>query len=129
MKDDYTEDGHVLVQALDKKSVPDGLERLEDRRPRAGLRAAERTVRRLLGGDARVVDEGAREQRTRATRPTPTIETSIQTLTTSRDTLASTIKQALFDAAFNGGTITDAQATSWISAANAIIGQAQALPH
>ena len=25
MKDDYTEDGHVLVQALDKKSVPDGL--------------------------------------------------------------------------------------------------------
>ena len=57
------------------------------------------------------------------------IETSIQTLTTSRDTLASTIKQALFDAAFNGGTITDAQATSWISAANAIIGQAQALPH
>ena len=26
MKDSYTDDGHVLVQALDKKSVPDGLD-------------------------------------------------------------------------------------------------------
>jgi uncharacterized membrane protein len=35
----------------------------------------------------------------------------------------------LFDAAFNGATIGAAQASSWISAANGIIGQAQALPH
>ena len=56
------------------------------------------------------------------------IENSIADLTTQRDALASTIRQALNDVTFNGGTITDAQATTWISQANALIAQAHALP-
>jgi hypothetical protein len=46
-----------------------------------------------------------------------------------REDLAKTIRNALFDATFNGGTISDAQATTWINQANGYISQAAALPH
>jgi DNA-binding ferritin-like protein len=57
------------------------------------------------------------------------IEDSITSLTSQRDALADQIRSALNDAAFNGTTITESQAQGWISEANSLISQAQALPH
>ena len=117
LKDNYTDDGHVLVQALDKQVGAGRARRLEDRRPRAGLRAAERTVRRLLGGDARVVDQGARAATTRATTTYTSIETSIQTLTTQPGHAARRRSgRPCSTPRSTAATITDAQASSWISA-------------
>ena len=47
----------------------------------------------------------------------------------TRESLAQTIRDALSNAAFNGGTITNAQATNWINQANGYISDAAALPH
>ena len=55
------------------------------------------------------------------------IEDQIATLTTSRDTLASSIKNALNSAFFGGGAFNVSQANSWIAQANALIVQAQAM--
>ena len=55
------------------------------------------------------------------------IEDQIATLTTSRDTLASSIKNALDAAFFAGAPVNVSQAYSWIAQANALIIQAQAM--
>jgi hypothetical protein len=53
----------------------------------------------------------------------------MSTLEPNREALASTIRNALNNAAFNGGTISDSQATSWINLANGYISDAAGLPH
>ncbi|HZE29560.1 MAG TPA: hypothetical protein VE055_05640, partial [Gaiellaceae bacterium] len=58
-----------------------------------------------------------------------TFTADMANLEPQREDLAKTIRNALFDAAFNGGTISDAQATIWINQANGYISQAAALPH
>ncbi len=50
-------------------------------------------------------------------------------LESDREGLALTIRNALSNAAFNGGTISDSQAQAWIDHANDDISQAAALPH
>jgi hypothetical protein len=55
------------------------------------------------------------------------IEGSIGSLTSQRDTLAGQIKAALSAAAFDGTAISQSQAQSWIDQANQLIGQAQGL--
>ena len=125
LKDDYTDDGHVIVQALEKPALPQGL------------------------GGSKIADlENAYEQLN-----APFGEYAFDTLRAStfalegsdtdysnfvsdlggfepgRENLASTIRGALFDAAFNGGTISDAQATDWINQANGYISDAAGLPH
>ena len=57
------------------------------------------------------------------------IEDSITSLTGQRDALVAQIRSALNDATFNGTTIPQSQAQSWINQANSLISQAQALPH
>jgi hypothetical protein len=46
-----------------------------------------------------------------------------------REQLAKTIRDALFNAAFNGGTISNSQATNWINQANGYLSDAAGLPH
>jgi hypothetical protein len=129
LKDSYTDDGHAIVQAFDKKSVPAGLggskiADLENAYEQLNAPFGDFSAATLASSTKALLSGSAADDSTYTS-----IETSIGTLTTSRDTLATTIKQALFDATFNGGTITDAQASAWITQANQIIGQAQALPH
>ena len=57
------------------------------------------------------------------------IEDAITSLTGQRDALVAQIRSALSSAAFNGTKISDSQAQGWISQANSLISQAQALPH
>jgi hypothetical protein len=55
------------------------------------------------------------------------ITDQIATLTTSRDTLATSMKNALDAAFFGGAPVNVGQANAWIAQANALIVQAQAM--
>ena len=55
------------------------------------------------------------------------IEDQIATLTTSRDALATSIKNALDSTMLGGAHFDETQAHSWISQANALIIQAEAM--
>jgi hypothetical protein len=57
------------------------------------------------------------------------IEGKIESLTAQRDALASQIQALLNGAEFNGHSFSDAQAQSLIIHANALLTQANALPH
>ena len=126
LHDDYTDDGHVLVQALNSHVTPEGLKGATI----AQLEAAQEQVNAPFGE----FDQATLASSTRALKSTDdteynSIEDSITSLTDQRDALAAQIRSALYDAAFNGTTIPDSQAQSWIDTANSLISQAQALPH
>jgi hypothetical protein len=55
--------------------------------------------------------------------------TAMSTLEPNREALATTIRDALNDATFGSGTITDAQPQTWIDQAKGYIQQAANLPH
>ena len=55
------------------------------------------------------------------------IESQIQSLTSQRDSLALTIRNALDNAEFNGVVISDQQANGWIAQAQSLLDQAAAL--
>ncbi len=55
------------------------------------------------------------------------IEGSIQSLTSQRDSLSLTIRNALDDAEFNGVVLNDQQANGWIAQAQSLLDQAAAL--
>ncbi len=126
LKDDYASDGHVIVQALDRRALPNALQgsivpKLEDAYEQvnapfgafsaATLKASTVALESNSAGDATYAS----------------IEGSIQSLTAQRDALATLIKTALSSAAFSGTPIGTSQAQSWIDQANALIAQAQAL--
>jgi hypothetical protein len=126
LSDDYTDDGHVLVQALESGVTPKGLKGAKI----ADLEAAQEQVNAPFGQFAQATLAAS----TRALKSTDdteynSIEDSITSLTGQRDALVAQIRSALYDAAFNGTKIPDAQAQSWIDSANSLISQAQALPH
>ena len=126
LKDDYAEDGHVIVQALDRRALPNALQgsivpKLEDAYEQvnapfgqfaaATLKASTEALESNSAGDALYTS----------------IESSIQSLTSQRDALATLIKTALNSATFDGTPINPSQAQSWIDQANQLITQAQAL--
>jgi hypothetical protein len=126
LKDDYTEDGHVLVQALDKHALPKALNGPNI----ANLEQADDQVNASFGAFSQATLAAS----TRALESTDdteynSIESSITSLTGQRNTLADAIRSALFEAAFDGTPISNTQAQSWIDQANSLISQAQALPH
>jgi hypothetical protein len=126
LHDDYTDDGHVLVQALEHGVTPNGLKG----QTIADLEAAQEQVNASFGQFA----EATLAASTRALKSMDDteytdIENSIASLTGQRDTLNAQIRSALSNAAFNGTTISQSQAQDWINQANSLISQAQALPH
>jgi hypothetical protein len=126
LHDDYTDDGHVLVQALDVGVTPQAMKG----QTIADLEAAQEQVNAPFGQFA----DATLAASTRAIKSTDdneynNIEDSITSLTGQRDALVAQIRSALNDATFNGTTIPQSQAQSWINQANSLISQAQALPH
>jgi hypothetical protein len=126
LKDDYTDDGHPLVQALDKPVLPTALTAPDIGR----LEQADDLVNAPFG-DFAMATLAASTRALKSTDETEynDIENRIASLTAQRDTLAATIRSALNAAAFDGTPIAHAQVLSWISQANDLISQAQALPH
>jgi hypothetical protein len=126
LQDDYTDDGHVLVQALNLRVTPQAMKG----QTIADLEAAQEQVNAPFGQFA----DATLAASTRALKSTDdteynNIEDSITSLTGQRDALVAQIRSALNDATFNGTKIPQSQAQSWINQANSLISQAQALPH
>ncbi|MFL5960451.1 MAG: hypothetical protein ACJ75G_09325 [Gaiellaceae bacterium] len=125
LKDDYTDDGHVLVQAVKPHVLPGGLAGskipdLENAFEQLDASFGEYSADTLRASTFAL--EGSDSDYS-------TFTSDMASLEPQREALATTIRNALNDAAFNGGAISDAQATDWINQANDLISQAAALPH
>jgi hypothetical protein len=126
LQDDYTGDGRVLVEALDKHSVPDSLQGPAIK----NLMDAYEQVNASFGEFAMATLQSSTKALNSADESVyGNIEDSISNLTNQRDALVAQIRSALNAAAFEGTAISNAQATSWTNQANDLIAQAQALPH
>jgi hypothetical protein len=126
LKDDYGHDGRVLIEALEKKVLPNTL--FEHQKTTTQLGAIYEQLNAPFGSFAmdtltastkgiQSSDESVYEG----------YETAISNLTDQRDALASQIKGALQGAAFNGQQIKEKQAKDWIAQAQSLINQAAAL--
>jgi hypothetical protein len=116
----------VIVQAFDRPALPQALNA-------RGIGRLER-VDDLVNapfGDFAMATLAASTKALESTDETEynDIENQIASLTAKRDTLAASIRSALNAAAFAGTPISHAQVQSWISQANDLISQAEALPH
>jgi hypothetical protein len=127
LKDDYVDDGRVLVEALKPGNVPHGLST-----PRVQqLLAVYEQLNASFGGfamDTLKASTKALGSNDAGDGTYTSIEASIASLTSQRNALATQIKAAFNNAAFNGATITDAQASGWITQANTILASAHSLP-
>ncbi|OLC57276.1 MAG: hypothetical protein AUH85_03845 [Chloroflexi bacterium 13_1_40CM_4_68_4] len=126
LKDDYVHDGRVLIEALDKKAIPKQLD--EHRKTTLELGAVYEQLNAPFGRFAMDTLTAS----TKALTSTDdsvynSIESSIQNLTTERDALASQIKTALDNAAFNEQKLKEKDAKDWIAQAQDLIDQAAAL--
>jgi len=126
LKDDYINDGRVLIEVIETKALPQTL--IAHRETLLRLGDAYEQVNAAFGefGTDLLVAS------TRALNSTDesaynSIEDSIASLTTQRDDLAAQIKAALNAAAFDNQAINEQQAKAWIDQANSLIDQASAL--
>jgi len=128
LKDDYVNDGRVLIEAIDTKALPQSL--IAHRATLLRLGVAYEQVNAafgkfgmdLLAASTRAVKSSSPNDATYAS-----IESSIENLTTQRDELAGQIKAALNAAAFDGQALNEQQAKAWIDQANSLLDRANAL--
>jgi len=123
LQDDYVDDGHVIVQALRKGALPKALSASYIQ----ALEKAYEDVNASFGDFSAAVIKASTKALKGDASTYSSIEGSLTTLTTQRDTLAGQIKQALNDATFGNGTISQSQAQTWINQASSLISQMQAL--
>jgi hypothetical protein len=124
LKDDYTQDGRVLVEGLANgvtqralhgatiKQLMDAYEQVNASFGQFALSTLQASTKALQSTDETKYNS---------------IEDSITSLTGQRDALVAQIRSALNAAAFDGTSISSSQASSWTSQANSLIAQAQAL--
>jgi len=129
LKDDYQHDGRVVSEILQGYARPSAIKKSSSFLPlaqiykqlnapfgafaMATLKSSTKALASNDDGDATYLD----------------IEGKIESLTAQRDALASQIQALLNGAEFNGQSFSDAQAQSLIIQANALLTQANALPH
>ena len=103
LKDDYTDDGHVLVQALDKPALPTGAEPV--RRSAASSRRTTSSTHPSVISPQATLAASTRALKSTDRTEYNDIENAIASLTSQRDTLAGAIRSALNAAAFAGTPI------------------------
>jgi hypothetical protein len=129
LEDTYVHDGAVLAGELSKSRMSASVRRhlstyLALRNAYKQLNAPFGTfAMSTLQASTRAIKSGSVADDSRYT----SIEDQIATLTTSRDALATSMKNALDSAFFGSGSINVSQANSWIAQANALVIQAQAM--
>jgi len=127
LKDDYTQDGRVIAEALDGWAIPSAMKKSGAFLPLAQtykqlnapfgqfamdiLKASTRALGSNDAGDATYTS----------------IESQIQNLTNQRDALANQIKAVLKGAEFEGHAITNQQAQLLIAQSQALLNQAHSL--
>ena len=126
LKDDYVNDGRVLIEVIETKALTQTL--IAHRETLLRLGDAYEQVNAAFGefGTDLLVAS------TRALNSTDesaynSIEDSIASLTTQRDDLAAQIRAALNAAAFDGQALNEQQAKDWIDQANSLLDQANVL--
>lgn len=129
LKDDYEEDGHVLVQALTDQATPRALHDFGRDDTIGQLGQEEDLLNAPFGtfGNATLAASTFALESTDDT-VYNTVENEIQTLTQARNTLATQMKDELYQAAVNGRPIDERQAQDQIAQAQSLIAQAAALP-
>jgi len=126
LRDDYVNDGRVLIEAIETKALPQS------------LIAHRATLLRLVNAYSQVnaafgqFGTDLLTASTRALKSTDesvynSIENQIESLTSERDALASQIRAALNAAAFDNQPINEQQAKAWIAQAKSLLNQASAL--
>jgi hypothetical protein len=126
LKDDYEHDGRVLIEALDKKVLPNTL--FQHQKTTLALANIYEQLNAPFGQFAMDTLTASTKGITSSDESVyNSYETAIQTLTGQRDALASQIKAALDGAAFDGQQIKEKQAKDWIAQAQSLIHQASAL--
>jgi len=129
LKDDYINDGRVLIEVLTDKAVAQTLRAHRETLLRLGgiyeqLNASfGQFGLDLLKASTTAVKSGSATDDSKYA----SIETSIESLTTKRDKLATQIKAALNAAAFDGQALNEQQAKDWIAQAESLLDQASGL--
>jgi hypothetical protein len=126
LRDDYTHDGRVLIEGLAIKDTPQTL--IAHRETLLRLGDAYAQVNAPFGQFAMDTLTAS----TRAIKSTDesvynSIESSIESLTSERDALASQIKAAFDAAAFDGQALNEQEAKAWINQAQSLLARAAAL--
>ena len=129
LRDDYVNDGRVLIEAIETRALPQSL--IAHRATLLRLGDAYEQVNAafgkfgmdLLTASTHALNSGSTADESRYT----SLENSIESLTSQRDALAGQIKAALNAAAFDGQPINEQQAKAWIDQANSLLDQASAL--
>jgi len=126
LRDSYLNDGRVLIETIETKALPQSL--IAHRATLLRLGAAYEQVNAAFGQFGTDLLTAS----TRALNSTDesvynSIESSIQNLTSERDTLASQIRAALNAAAFDNQPINEQQAKAWIAQAQSLLDRASAL--
>ncbi len=126
LRDDYLNDGRVLVEALTTKATPHAL--IAHRETVLQLGAAYEQVNASFGQFAMDTLKAS----TKGIKSTDesfynSMEARLQSLTSQRDALATQIKTALNAAAFDNQPLNELQAIRWIVQAYALIAQAHLL--
>jgi hypothetical protein len=123
VQDNYLDDGRVVTQILDQKSVPKGLDNHSNTTEELG--AAYKAINAPFGDFAlATLDWSTQAIESTDALKYDRIEAAIANLTVQRDALAGTIRQALNDAS-GGGSIDESQAKAWIAAANDLLARAK----
>ncbi len=128
LKDDYINDGRVLIEVLADKAVAQTLRAHRETLLRLGSTYEQVNASfgqfglDLLASSTRALKSSSTNDATYAS-----IESSIQDLTSQRDALAGQIKVALNAAAFDGQALNEQQAKGWIDQANSLLDQANVL--
>jgi hypothetical protein len=129
LRDDYVNDGRVLIEAIETRALPQTLIAHRATLLRLGdayeqVNAAFGTFGMdLLTASTHALNSGSTADESRYT----SLENSIESLTSQRDALAGQIRAALNAAAFDGQAINEQQAKAWIDQAQSLIDQASAL--
>jgi hypothetical protein len=126
MKDDYVNDGRVLIEALETKATPQTLiahretvRRLGDIYEQVNAPFGSFAMDLLTASTAAIksTDESVYDS----------IEGQIESLTSERDALAIKIRNGLNAAAFGGQALNEQEAKAWIKQAQSLIDRAAAL--
>jgi outer membrane murein-binding lipoprotein Lpp len=129
LQDDYVHDGRVVTQGLFSWALPQSLRAHTAKVEELGTAYKQLNApfgsfsSDLLGVSTRAVESGS----TSDDSTYATLEGQIGSLTSARDALATQIRSALDDAAFNGKALDNQQAKAFIDQANALIKQAHDL--
>ena len=126
MKDDYSPDGRVLIEALTTDATP--LSLIQHRETVRRLSAMYEQVNASFGPFSMdTLTASTRALKSSDESVYGSIEGSIDSLTSQRDSLAGQMKAALNAAAFDGQPLDEQQAKDMIAQGQALLDQAAAL--